>query len=842
MIFRFYYIVIFFGFATGLQAQSVGKKYEVNPRQHIVSAISSNGQYIATASYDGRVSLWSQSYQLLQRINVSNERVLALDMSPSNSRWLAYGSREHELVIYDIEKRQEVYRFKGHQNLIFKIAFSPSGNYIASASADHTVKIWDVRNSQMVADLSHEGRVLSLAWHPQEEYLVSGANNKIIYQWDLRTYRLQRRFHGHTGPITALAYHPNGSMMLSGSLDGKLIIWDANSGDFIYRFDDHKLGITDFQFYENYLFSSSSDGFARLYDIEKKELLQSIDMQMGWLIALAPDRLRQQLLIGGQYGILAAVPIEDFISLKPKSPVFLELSAVSFYNKKGQALLAGIDEGEISFTITNNSNEMAYEVEAKTEMLKNTKAVSYPQAVRVGNIGAQEQKRVRIPVSTDERLQNGQLYFRISFSERNGFEPHPIEIDVKTVAYQPPRVMLADFSFVNEFGEALKAGEVASLQVLIQNQGQGKADSVYLDVALQENVFPAEQTHFYLGQLAPGQSRLISFDFFINRRFEEEEVRIGLDIREKYGKFGQKGTAKVKVNQALPTRVNYSFNDDYRHEEVKIDQASLYSAVDRNIPLSDQLFKNRFALVIGNEDYAGRQPHLSIGANVPYAVHDARVFATYAHRVLGVPEEQVFLITNATSGEMQREIQLMEQVIRQMNGNAEVYVYYAGHGYPDVESKQAYLMPVDVSHGNLQAAVSLQDLYYSLSKYESQHVTMFLDACFSGGGREEGLVAARNVRIEPKADFVPGRLVVFAAASGNQLAFPNHQEKHGLFTYHVLKKLQETAGKISYLQLARYLEEEVSLDAIRIKKAIQNPEVLSGNEIRDDWDQLIFMN
>jgi hypothetical protein len=114
-----------------------------------------------------------------------------------------------------------------------------------------------------------------------------------------------------------------------------------------------------------------------------------------------------------------------------------------------------------------------------------------------------------------------------------------------------------------------------------------------------------------------------------------------------------------------------------------------------------------------------------------------------------------------------------------------------------------------------------------------------LDACFSGGGRDEGLLAARGIRIVPEMQECVGKMVVFAASKGDQVALPFHQEKHGLFTYYMLKKLQESKGKLGYKELYDYLRQQVGVESIRISKE-QDPVVNVSPVVTTQWEKWTF--
>ena len=261
---------------------------------------------------------------------------------------------------------------------------------------------------------------------------------------------------------------------------------------------------------------------------------------------------------------------------------------------------------------------------------------------------------------------------------------------------------------------------------------------------------------------------------------------------------------------------------------------TLISSVDKNIPINSKV-DNRFALVIGNEDYTSFQTTLSSEQNVDYAFKDATIFKKYCLNTLGVKEDNMFFLLNATAGQMSQEIDLISKILSKLGDESELIVYYAGHGYPDELTKIPYLIPVDVSATNLSSAIKLSEIYTKLSSTGASKVTVFLDACFTGGGRNSGLIASRGVKVKPKEGSLSGNLVVFSASSGDQSSLPYHKEGHGMFTYHLLKKLQETKGDVSMGELSDYLDDSVSLQSLKENKKEQDPKVNTSQKVINDW-------
>jgi len=142
---------------------------------------------------------------------------------------------------------------------------------------------------------------------------------------------------------------------------------------------------------------------------------------------------------------------------------------------------------------------------------------------------------------------------------------------------------------------------------------------------------------------------------------------------------------------------------------------------------------------------------------------------------------------------------------------------------------------VDVNGANVTSGIKLQDLYANLTEFPSERITVYLDACFTGGGRDAGLIASRGVKVRPKAGVLAGNIVVFSSSSGEQSSLPYAEAKHGMFTYYLLKKLQETKGDVTYSDLFQSVNEKVSIESLLVNSKEQNPVVNTGLDVAEKW-------
>ncbi len=274
------------------------------------------------------------------------------------------------------------------------------------------------------------------------------------------------------------------------------------------------------------------------------------------------------------------------------------------------------------------------------------------------------------------------------------------------------------------------------------------------------------------------------------------------------------------------------------NQKAEVDYDYATSGVDSIIPVASRSRYDTYALVIGNQNYR-------FASNVPYAIHDARIFAEYCKKTLGIPVENIHISEDATK-QMILEEELEDWVSNiKERENKKLIVYYAGHGVPDVKNKnKAYILPTDVRGTNPQRGIALDKFYSKLGELAFAQTSVFLDACFSGVSRNnEGVTEGlREVEIEAEeATFSDGNVIVFSAAQGNETAQGYPEEGHGLFTYYLLKEMQASNGYISYGDLSDRITTNVSRQALQLKmQKKQTPATRFSEKATEYWRQMSF--
>lgn len=518
-------------------------------------------------------------------------------------------------------------------------------------------------------------------------------------------------------------------------------------------------------------------------------------------------------------------------------PPFLEISKPVFSDGiEGNRKIDAEEITEFSFELKNSGTGPGKNLVLATKELKGIKGLTFEAEKRINDLNPGESQRIVLQLKGEKDLQEGVANFEFEVVEPNSFGTDPIYAEVATQSFKSPELKIVDYKVSSQDSQTLVKRKTFDLDVLVQNLGQGNASNVQLKIQTPANILclTANKTE-EIGALKPGEKRLISYSLVANNDYNQPDIQLKFEFSEKYNQYFENKMISLTMNQQVKSeKLIVEGIDD---KKVQIEMASLSSDVDKNIPITGKIFQNKVALIIGNEDYSGS---LNSEINVNYARHDAEVFRNYAINTLGVAEKNIHFLTDATSGRLKLEIELVAEIVKRMGENTELIFYYAGHGFPDETTKIPYLMPVDVTAANLQSAISLNSIYRKFAETGAKKITLFLDACFSGGARNQSLLAARSVRIKPKEEDISGNMVVFAASSGEQSALPLHSQKHGLFTYYLLKKLQETKGAVTYGELAKYLKDKVGIEALRENQKPQDPEVKVSSSLLETWEKLTF--
>lgn len=506
-------------------------------------------------------------------------------------------------------------------------------------------------------------------------------------------------------------------------------------------------------------------------------------------------------------------------------------NSVQFVDPNGNNAIDADETCFIKLKVENTGTGTAVNCIAKIGTSESIKGLRFKD-VLIPKIMTNEIKEVNIPISATDMTEDANVNLYVQVNEPHGFGTEAFTMQVDTRKSEPPFLQVVDYvASSSSESNVLKKKEKFTLQVLLQNTKPGTAKDVDVSISLPEGVMLQEtdKKHVSYVSISGGVTKSIEYPLIVTQNYASTEIPIKLHVQEKHGKYAEDKTINLKLEQSLGQKIVVQSEQQSKQQSYDIRIASLSSDVDKNIPVSTGTNENAFALIIANESYKNVE-------SVPFAANDGSIFSEYCKKTLGISEKHIYLALNATLNDIKHNIDLIGQAMDAYNGEAQIIVYYAGHGIPNEADKSAYLLPVDGYSSNVETGYSLKDLYAALSEHPAKSVTVFLDACFSGTKREGDMLAsARGVAIKVDETVPEGNMVVFAASQGDETAYPYKNQGHGMFTYFLLKKLQETEGDVSLGDLSEYVIDKVRKTSIDENEKMQTPTITPADKVQNEW-------
>ena len=270
--------------------------------------------------------------------------------------------------------------------------------------------------------------------------------------------------------------------------------------------------------------------------------------------------------------------------------------------------------------------------------------------------------------------------------------------------------------------------------------------------------------------------------------------------------------------------VDFTLPGKIYRETLKYVRDSSVADTDSRLPDGSGRSTDTYAIVIANEHYLS-------GESVPYALNDGKIFCEYCRAGLGIPDNNIRFLTDARAEDIRSLESWLDKEARVFNVDTRVIVYYSGKCAVDDGLREVFLLPVDYVTGGVQGGLSLNSMYSRLLNTSADNALFLIDASYGKIDRD-GMRS--DVFYTPAVDIQTlrpeERMVTFYAAGADEGAYPYPQKRHGLFTYFLLKALQDHPG-ISYGELFDYISANVERVSEELYGRTQEPEVYSS-----EWD------
>jgi len=249
-----------------------------------------------------------------------------------------------------------------------------------------------------------------------------------------------------------------------------------------------------------------------------------------------------------------------------------------------------------------------------------------------------------------------------------------------------------------------------------------------------------------------------------------------------------------------------------------------------------------WAAVIGINEYPNAR-------GLKYAVNDAMAFKNYLGQYVGVPENNIFVLTDQNATKENIQHLLGTKLKRQTAKEDSVIIFYAGHGAvetdpsnPDGDGFEKYLLPYDADLNDLYTtSISMDEVRKIFQRISAERLIFIADTCYSGASGGRTMVTSKtranlSDKFYERISKGKGRVII-SSCSANEISKEDDRLQHGIFSYHMLEGLkgradQDDDGIITVSELFSYISRTVpeasAQDQHPVKKGETEGELVIG--------------
>ncbi len=244
------------------------------------------------------------AFDTLKVLRGHRGEVRALAFSP-NGKWLASASKDSAISLWNVATG-DTSTLPGHQLEVSTVAFSPDGRTMATGSKDKTIRLWNVQPpSARDILIGHRGGIRQVAFSPDGKMLASASDDSTIRIWDVASGSIKHSLLGHTGTVRSVAFSPDtskGVLLLSGSSDRSIRLWEVKIGNELAVNAGHrdKINCVAFSPDDSLLASGSHDGTVLLWNRFSGEQVNRLSGHKSAVLCIAFSPDGRLLISGGE--------------------------------------------------------------------------------------------------------------------------------------------------------------------------------------------------------------------------------------------------------------------------------------------------------------------------------------------------------------------------------------------------------------------------------------------------------------------------------------------------------------------------------------------------------------
>lgn len=379
----------------------------------------------------------------------------------------------------------------------------------------------------------------------------------------------------------------------------------------------------------------------------------------------------------------------------------------------------------------------------------------------------------------------------------------------------------------------IDAYETSEITFKIVNSGEGLASGVRAKLSLANPDIKGLKFDdiIYVGDIKGKESKNITFLINATKEIQTGSVLFNIEVLEENELDARPITMSVSTQKYIP---EVTVVEGIKQEE-EVVQTTTYRGV--GDPLkglniskerSEMIVGDYFALIIGIDDYGGTWTPLI------NAVGDAKAIKEMLESKYKFEYFRTLYNRLATRENIIREL---EWLVRNVQEDDNVFIYYSGHGEFKKEYNKGYWVPADATEESTYQYVSNNDLQTFLSSIRSKHTLLISDACFSGDIFRGKTISIPFEDTERYYRDVHAKLSRQAITSGGiEPVMDGGRDGHSVFAYYLLKSLRNN-NKRFFDAFSLYNDIRIPV----INNSTQSPILQPVKNTGDEGGQFLFI-
>lgn len=207
------------------------------------------------------------------------DNVLSVKFSP-DGLYIASASADRTIRLWDTMTGKQIKILMGHSDSVFSVAYSPDGTKLASCSEDMTIRIWNVKNGSLIKTIQGlDVASDSIEFSPNGKQIITARWDKSVHIRDSQTGELLSVLKGHTDFVSSISYSADGKYIATGSHDNTICIWNSQNALLLRVLKGHTDEVLSVSFSPSgkYLVSGSRDNTIRIWDGKTGDMLHILE-------------------------------------------------------------------------------------------------------------------------------------------------------------------------------------------------------------------------------------------------------------------------------------------------------------------------------------------------------------------------------------------------------------------------------------------------------------------------------------------------------------------------------------------------------------------------------------